>query len=324
MSIIKKTNPNCLKTNIKIVINKIDLIVNKLKDDPELNENNVICNHNILIKNAFKEITALDYNDNILRISANDEKYNNNFKILVNDINNNVKNYALINNEYIISAINKIKSEIIINYNINELNNIILNKIKELCQKYKNIESTKNLNKNINIDKLIFKLIIQDDMLIKYPINIVFKIYKENFTTNKLFEHLYGKFANKFINWWSKIKVLKRFLSIFIPNDILESINNLCFEKNNLENSISYGILNDNNEYEDNLDCYIRYDEIDNYSENDKIFVYNKNGKTNDSKIKARIIENVINIYNPKGEILYEAKINNNNYVDEKIKYKLS
>lgn len=323
MSIIKKINPNCLKTNIKIIINKIDLIVNKLKDDPELNEKDIIYNHNKLIKNAFKEITNIDYGDPILRISTTDGKYDNDFNILINNINNNVRNCDFINDEYVNSAINKIKSEIIINYNINELNNIILNKIKELYQKYKNIEPepSKNLNKNINIDKLIFKLIIQDDILIKYPINIVFKIYKENFMTNKLFEHLHGNFVNKFINWWSEHIILQGFLSIFMPNDILYSINNLCFEKNNLENSISYGILNNNDEYEDNLDCYIRYDEMDKYSENNKIFVYNTNEK-NDSKIKATIIENVVKFYNPKGEILYEARINNNNYVDEKPKYK--
>lgn len=334
LNIIKNTNPNCLGSKLRILINKIDLIHNKINDNPYLDENKIISNHNELIKNAFKEISKINYVDDIIRISTTDKEYNDSFNFLINDIDNYVCNRIDINKEHIISAVNKIKSEIVINYNVLDLNDIILDKINEhnnkLYQEYKDIKIKKNIDnntKNANINKLIYRQIINDPELIRYPINVVFRIYKENFSIDKIFERSHTKFVGKIVGWWNNINnnkslkngIIKGLINLVLPNDILNSINDLCHEKNNLENSMSYGVLNSlDKEYLDDLDCCVHYDDLDNYSESDKIFIYHTNEDKYDSKIKAKIIGNKINIYNPKGEQLYSANIDNNVISNEK------
>lgn len=312
LNYIKELNPIYIEEGyLKIIVNQIDRID---EDDPDITEEMHKKYINKKILKTFNEIIGMKYNDDIIYISSlkkdhyNYRKYGISIRLLFSNININISNHDKIDNNFIKRTVNKVKNEIILDFNEQQLDILVEEQVKEIMDKLineNNIEekqseiklSEKEIETNKNF--LILNLIFADDKLNKYPINIVFEKYKKYFVISQAYRLLY----------------------LLAPINLIE----LAYgkEKNKFERFIDNGYINKiNSQLDGSTISYDNLNELINEKE-EYIYLYNLYDDKFNYKIKASFKKSTNEFYifppYPVGNKVYNSIYKFGKYINEKI-----
>lgn len=358
---IKELNPICIYEGyFKIIINQIDKINDLINDDPNITEEKRKKYINKEILETFNEIIGMEYNYDIIYISSlkkdhnNYKKYGKSFNLLIKNIEDDLLNHNKIDDNFIKKTINKVKNEIILDFNEQRLDILVKERVKEIMDKLmkeinenkieeKKQSEIKLSEKEIETNKnfLILNLIFADDKLNKYPINIVFEKYKKYFVISRAYRLLYLLAPINLIGlpfgilfgliggigdgiYGRSIKSFGRtFVEIFAGLSFTSSWNayEIGEEKDKFERFIDNGYINkSNSQLGGSAMTYVNLNELINKKE-EYIYLYNSYDDKFNYKMKASFKKstNDFYVFPPVGNKVYNSIYKFGNYINEKI-----